>query len=128
MGRTLYLLVGVGAGVALSENKELVGKTLFSAATLTKSAASAALSLEIQGTKLSEVPVLGSVLAYLSTVEVDEALVQKGVDQASALSKEAVRSVGSGSGTASLAVVPASSPPASSSSIRASLKEKHVFL
>uniref|UniRef100_A0A7S0W7X6 Uncharacterized protein n=1 Tax=Hemiselmis tepida TaxID=464990 RepID=A0A7S0W7X6_9CRYP len=117
MGRILYLVAGGCAGVALSENKELVGQSLFSAATIAKSAAAAALSLEIQGTKLAEVPILGSVLSYVSAMEVDAALLQKGVDQASAMSKEAVRSVGSGSGQAAIsAPLSVATAPSSSSS------------
>mmetsp|Transcript_24285 Transcript_24285/g.47127 ORF Transcript_24285/g.47127 Transcript_24285/m.47127 type:complete len:252 (+) Transcript_24285:199-954(+) len=95
MGRILYLLAGAGAGVALSENKELVGQTLFSLLSMAKSAAVTALDVELQGTKLSEVPVLGSVLTYASTMKVDAVMLQQGVDQASAMSKDVVRSVGS---------------------------------
>uniref|UniRef100_A0A6U2A8M9 Uncharacterized protein n=1 Tax=Hemiselmis andersenii TaxID=464988 RepID=A0A6U2A8M9_HEMAN len=117
MGRLLYVIVGGCAGVALSENKELVGQCLFSALTLAKSAATTAQSLELQGTKLSEVPVLGSLLAYVSKVEVDAAILQKGVDTASALSKEAVRSVGSNSSqTQAVLSLPPSNTSSSSSS------------
>mmetsp|Transcript_47938 Transcript_47938/g.119859 ORF Transcript_47938/g.119859 Transcript_47938/m.119859 type:complete len:253 (+) Transcript_47938:105-863(+) len=114
MGRILYLIAGGCAGVALSENKELVGQSLFSALTLAKSAAATALSLELQGTKLSEVPVLGSLLSYVSEAELDPALLQKGVDTASAMSKEAVRSVGGASQTAVIAAPSGASSPSSS--------------
>jgi len=93
MGRLLWIGVGGLCGVALSENKELVGSTLFSLANLTRDAAGASLDITVQGTKLSDVPVLGSILQTLADLQVDRAMLQQGVDHAHAASKEAVRQV-----------------------------------
>lgn len=93
MGRLLYLAMGAAGGVALSENKELVGVSLISFVNMAKSVAATALDVEVQGSKLSEVPVLGQALSYISNMEVNEELLRQGVNTASALSKEAVRTV-----------------------------------
>jgi len=120
MGRLLYLAAGAAGGVALSENKELVGASLISFLKMAKSVAATALEVEVQGSKLSEVPVLGQALTYVCDMEINEELLRQGVNTASAMSKEAVRTVAVKDGTSGGASASSSSSFPSGGSIIAS--------
>lgn len=56
MGRLLWVLGGGLCGVALSENKKLVGEVLVSIAYMGKGAASSALEIQVQVSTRSKLP------------------------------------------------------------------------
>jgi len=87
---SLYVLGGVVAGVALTENKEMVSDVVYSAGGFLKSFATELRNVKIQGTPLGEVPVLSQTLAVLSGMKVERSSVQTGVNRASGLVKDVV--------------------------------------
>mmetsp|Transcript_5768 Transcript_5768/g.11670 ORF Transcript_5768/g.11670 Transcript_5768/m.11670 type:complete len:231 (-) Transcript_5768:281-973(-) len=108
-----YVLGGVVAGVALTENKEAVGDFLYSAGSFLKSFATELRNVEVSGSKLGEVPGLGQTLEYVSQMELKRESLQLGVDGARTALTDVVRR--SNTSSKSTAVTPA--PSSSSSSL-----------
>mmetsp|Transcript_47103 Transcript_47103/g.94397 ORF Transcript_47103/g.94397 Transcript_47103/m.94397 type:complete len:232 (-) Transcript_47103:305-1000(-) len=109
-----YVLGGVVAGVALTENKEAVGDFLYSAGSFLKSFATELRNVEVSGSKLGEVPGLGQTLEYVSQMELKRESLQLGVDGARTALTDVVRRSNTQS-SKSTAVTPA--PSSSSSSL-----------
>eukprot|EP00287_Rhodomonas_sp_CCMP768_P027196 CAMPEP_0202853000 /NCGR_PEP_ID=MMETSP1389-20130828/90256_1 /ASSEMBLY_ACC=CAM_ASM_000865 /TAXON_ID=302021 /ORGANISM="Rhodomonas sp., Strain CCMP768" /LENGTH=268 /DNA_ID=CAMNT_0049531537 /DNA_START=110 /DNA_END=917 /DNA_ORIENTATION=+ len=86
-----YVLGGVVAGVALTENKEAVGDFLYSAGSFLKSFATELRNVEVSGSKLGEVPGLGQTLEYVSQMELKRESLQLGVDGARTALTDVVR-------------------------------------